>query len=306
MATRIAWLLNFDADMELRRPHAYVASARTGRHASVLRHRLTDLVAPEDIVLDMEGSTVPPVPLTVQAFCPTPSALARIASLGLLPPAAPTLAVLRQANDRAFCATLGHGLPGSAFARDMQTLEASLRIPSPTSTHVIKRAFSFAGREQRRVRDGHLDPSTRGFCARSFDAGEGIQVEPWMTRLMDCSVHGYLTRGGQTLHGTAREQRCDAMGRFDRVLTTPADLLPHENLAFHEQLERTAQALSALGYFGPFGIDGFRYRMRGDGVGFNARCDVNARLTMGYPRALLQAGLLADTRELDPDPGPPR
>lgn len=304
MATRIAWLLNFDADMELRRPHTYVASARTRRHASVLRHRLTDLLGPEDIVLDMDDNAVPLVPLTVQAFCPTPSALARIASLGLLPPAAPTLAVLRQANDRAFCATLGHELPGSAFARDMQALTASLRIPSPTSIHVIKRAFSFAGREQRRVRDGHLDPSTLGFCARSFDAGEGVQVEPWVTRLVDCSLHGYLTRGGQLLHGTAREQHCDAMGRFDRVLTTPADLLPHESLALHEQFLRTAQALSALGYFGPFGIDGFRYRIQGDEVGFNARCDVNARLTMGYPRTLLQAGLLAEMREPTPDEGP--
>ena len=53
-------------------------------------------------------------------------------------------------------------------------------------------------------------------------------------------------------------------------------------------------AFAGAGYFGPFGIDGFRYRHEDGSERFNARCEINARLTMGYPRALLLAGLTRD------------
>jgi len=36
---------------------------------------------------------------------------------------------------------------------------------------LLKRAFSFAGRERRQARAGVLDASTRGFAARTFLAG---------------------------------------------------------------------------------------------------------------------------------------
>ena len=60
------------------------------------------------------------------------------------------------------------------------------------------------------------------------------------------------------------------------------------------EIEKTAAALHAAGYFGPFGIDAFRYRLPGGGEAFNPRCEINARFTMGYPRALLLAALGAD------------
>jgi hypothetical protein len=157
--------------------------------------------------------------------------------------------------------------------------------------YVIKRAFSFAGREQRRVHDGNLDASTRGFCVRSFDNNEGVQVEPWVERLIDCAKHGYLTHDGTLLVGKARTQQVDAMGRFQRMLEGESTLHLDEEAQLETEVRRTATALHDAGYFGPLGIDAFRYRLPTGEVAFNPRCEINGRFTMGYPRELLLQAL---------------
>jgi hypothetical protein len=298
MAAHIAWLLNLDADLELQDPVSYRRAKLSAERIEELRSRVADLIAADDAVLDAPGrAAAATAPSTLaRAFCPTPRALARIAELGLQPPPAPPLAVLRRVNDRRFCAELGHGLANACFALDMATLDRHLARFAAT-TFVIKRAFSFAGREQRRVYGGVLDSSTRGFCMRSFEHGEGVQVEPWVERLADFSRHGYLTRSGDVLIGETREQHCDAMGRFVRMSTEPASASEDEAASLASTLAATGEALASAGYFGPFGIDGFRYASP-DGAdrqtSFNPRCEINARFTMGYPRALLLQGLSAD------------
>jgi hypothetical protein len=287
---RIAWLLNLDADRELQDPAQYRPAMPSSTPPDLIA-QIADLVAPDDLVLS-DASGVEPERWKVQAFCPTPHALARIARSGFVAPAAPSLDVLRRVNDRAFCAELGQSLPCATFARDMPALERHLGHPSPTGTYVIKRAFSFAGREQRRVQDGALDSSTRGFCRRSFARGEGVQVEPWVERLADYSRHAYLRRTGELSLGATREQRCDPMGRFLGVSTETAHATEAEAEMLAFELTRTAAALHAAGYFGPFGIDGFRYRLPDGSVAFNPRCEINARFTMGYPRALLLDALV--------------
>jgi hypothetical protein len=295
MATRIAWLLNLDADLELRDPAAYHTAHLGEFRVAELSARMADLIGEDDVVLDdawraRSGGALPAGAI-VLAFCPTPSALARIARLGLPPPAAPPLSVLRRVNDRRFCAELGHGMPQARFATDMAELERHVAEPSPTGRYVIKRAFSFAGREQRRVHGGVLDGSTRGFCRQSFARGEGVQVEPFVERLADFGRHAYLGRGGALRVGPTREQRCDPMGRFLGTSVKAARTTPAEDAALAAELEKTAGALSAAGYFGPFGIDAFRYRDADGGAAFNPRCEINARFTMGYPRALLLEAL---------------
>jgi len=287
-APRIAWLLNLDADRELRDPIHYRPVKLTGTPHDLVA-QIADLVGAEDLVLDepIQSSGLQPDDYTVLTFCPTPSALAQIVRLGFTAPAAPAFEVLRRVNERAFCAELGQYLPRSYFARDMHSLERHLGQPSPTDRYVIKRAFSFAGREQRRVEHGVLDDSTRGFCRNSFARGEGVQVEPWVERLGDFSRHGYLSPTGTLAIGETREQRCDPFGRFQGVSTGTAEVTEDEAEILAAELKLTAAALTAAGYFGPFGIDGFRYRLPDGTTGFNPRCEINARFTMGYPRALL-------------------
>ncbi|HEX7478131.1 MAG TPA: hypothetical protein VF331_10020 [Polyangiales bacterium] len=291
MATCIAWLLNLDADLELQDPASYHAPRITAQRVAELSARMADLIAADDVVLTDTWRGPLRADCVLQLFCPTPNALARVTALGLTPGPAPSLAVLRGVNSRSFCAALGHGLPGSAYVLDMAALEQQLQRASVTGSYVLKREFSFAGREQRRVHGSSLDAATRSFCARSFARGEGLQVEPWVQRLADFSRHGYLTRTGVLLMGSTREQRCDAHGRFLGMSVAPAEVSPAEAAALAAELTKTSAALAAAGYFGPFGIDGFRYAQVEGGEAFNPRCEINGRFTMGYPRALLQDAL---------------
>jgi hypothetical protein len=295
---RIAWLLNLDADRELQDPVRYRPAEPSG-FGDEWRERMADLVLPDDLLLDAQAEVtlaakhLRPQDFAVRVFCPTPSALARVAALGFVAPPAPVLEILRRVNDRSFCAALGQRLPDADFVRDMSTLERHLERPSPTGRYVIKRAFSFAGREQRRVQRGVLDPSTRGFCLRSFARGEGLQIEPWVERLADFSRHGHLSRAGVLSIGPTREQRVDPLGRFLGVSTAAASVTRAEAELLACELTLTAAALTAAGYFGPFGIDAFRYRSAEGDVRFNPRCEINARFTMGYPRTLMLEGLTA-------------
>jgi hypothetical protein len=149
------------------------------------------------------------------------------------------------------------------------------------------------------VQDGVLDTSTQGFCRNSFARGEGLQVEPWVERLADFSRHGYLTPLGELTVGPTREQRCDEHGRFLGMHDGAPSVTDAEAELFAAELQRTAAALTSAGYFGPFGIDGFRYRAPNDGEAFNPRCEINARFTMGYPRSLLLAALSACASAFD-------
>lgn len=287
-APRIAWLLNLDADRELRDPQRY-RPLELGSVRPDWRARMADLVADTDIVLP--ASDARPGEHVVQCFCPTTRALEQLETLGFARPPAPPMHVLRTVNDRAFCAQLGQCLPCASFVHDMDSLDRQLAIASPTGRYVIKRAFSFAGREQRRVQDGVVDASTRGFCERSFARGEGVQIEPWLERILDCSRHAYLTRAGALFIGPTREQRCDEHGRFLGVAVDAPNVSDAEASQLADELQRVAASLTAAGYFGPFGIDGFRYRTPDGSTAFNPRCEINARFTMGYPRALLMDAL---------------
>ncbi len=43
-----------------------------------------------------------------------------------------------------------------------------------------------------------------------------------------------------------------------------------------------ADALSRAGYFGPFGVDAYRYRDREQQLRLQPRSEINARYTMGF------------------------
>jgi hypothetical protein len=43
-----------------------------------------------------------------------------------------------------------------------------------------------------------------------------------------------------------------------------------------------AEALIRAGYFGPFGIDGYRWKDEHGTLRFNPRTDINARYSMGW------------------------
>jgi hypothetical protein len=292
MATRIAWLLNLDADEELADPRHYRVKPELEARIAALVPRMSMLLRPDDLVLPGSG----PVPgdLTVLTFCPTPSALARVRALGAKVAFALPHELLRSVNGRSFCAALGQTLPHARYVRDMAELEAAIRAPSPSGAFLLKREFSFAGRERRQARHLELDASTRGFAARSFARGEGLQVEPLLELLAEFALHGFVLGGGRWLTGPLVAQDCDRQGRWlGSRLSAPDALSASEQAALEAELTRVASALGDLGYVGPFGVDAHRYRDARGRVAFQPRSEINARFTMGYPRELLARALAA-------------
>ncbi len=292
MATPTAWLLNLDADIELEAPRHYrVDAAREARMRS-LHARMDMLLRPGDVILDAAQASEAGSSPRVLAFCPTPSALARLSALGLAAPAAPSLSVLQSANSRAFCAALGQTLPYAQYVESMEALVSVLKSGGPYREFILKRPFGFAGRERRKAHVDGLDASTRGFAERSFRAGAGLQVEPWLPRGRDYALHGYITPDGRIHRGPLMRQECDAMGRWERSRQAEAGELDPAFLALlAREFEAAAQALSRIGYFGPFGLDAFEYTDAEGKLAFQPRSEINARFSMGYPRALLEEAL---------------
>jgi hypothetical protein len=291
MATRIAWLLNLDAELELADPAHYTLSAQLASRIEALIPRMAQLLTGEDHVLGRDQT--PYHADEVLAFCPTPVALQRIVQAGRVAPQAPSLAVLQQVNSRAFCAGLGQTLPGAAYVRDLTALQRVLAGPWPVRGWLLKRDFGFAGRERRRVLEPPLDVSSLNFAKRSFGRGEGLQVEPWCERTHDFALHGYVFRSGRVLLGEPLVQHTDAQGSW--LATRPlveGELSDVEQAALRDGAEAAGRALVRAGYFGPYGSDGFRYLGAGGAAAFQPRSEINARFSMGYPRGLLEAALL--------------
>jgi len=282
MGPRIAWLLNLDAELELRSPKAYRPHPSMAARIAALVPRLASLIASDDLVIGPDTRHL--AADIALAFCPTPSARRRLTALGFAEPAVSAGLVAYLAR-RAFHASLGQVLPGARYVESMPELAAALDQPAALGW-LVKRDFSFAGRERLHVEHGLDQLGVRGFAQRSFARGEGLQVEPFCRRLLDASQHGYVMATGEILRGAPQLQACDARGTWLASEPAAEALWPEERTALERALLAAGEALAARGYRGPFGVDAFRY-MDGNGPHFCARCEVNARFSMAYPRALL-------------------
>jgi hypothetical protein len=77
-------------------------------------------------------------------------------------------------------------------------------------------------------------------------------------------------------------QTCDARGAWQgTTLAAPSDLATSEWTALHESARRAADALIEARYFGPFGVDAYRWR-DGTTTVFHALSEINARYSMGW------------------------
>lgn len=296
-----AWLLNLDAEDELARPAGYTPSRATLARVAALAPRLRALLLPGDVLLPDAA----PAPGSLgRAWCPTPRAYKAFQSAGVPPAAAPPLAVLRAVNHRHFSAALGQGLPGARYAFTPEEVAAALASPSPTGQWLLKRPFGYAGRGRLQVdprRTGDLDRA-QPWIRASLRGGEGLQVEPLVEREGDFALHGHLARGGRLVLGEPTRQDCDASGAWSATArAAPGDLSPEERRALLDEARRTAAALHEAGYFGPFGIDGFRWIGPSGERRFHARGEINARYSMGWATGM---GDRRPDVEDDADEGP--
>lgn len=292
MAARIAWWLNLDAPLELEDPAHYARPSALRARLKDLIPRMRWLLREEDVIVDPSAPDAGRADFAL-CFCPTPSALRALEALGFARGSALPVETLRALTRRSFAADLGQTLPGARYVEDLDSLHAHLAAePSFTGEWLIKRDFAFAGRERRRIREGTLDAPTLGFAKRSFARGQGLQVEPYVTRTADFAQHGYALTDGTLLLGPVMTQHCDVRGTWQASeRAAPFALAQEERERLARAAEEAGAALAARGYVGPFGLDAFRYQGPGGSAAFQPRSEVNARFSMGYPRALLDQAL---------------
>lgn len=294
-SVRRAWFLNLDAEQELARPGARTSSRTMIERCRTLAASLVGLVPDGDL------AWTPGVPAPAcegaagVAWCPTPGALAALRSAGATLPEAPSWAVLRAANHRSFSSGIAQTLPGAAYVRTEAELDAALREGSLTGEWLVKRPLSYRGNGRLRMR-GAVDEPTRRWLGVALAEGEGLQVEPAVERLDDHGLHAYLARDGVVTWGELTCQRVDAHGQwFATERIGDAALDASERAALWEVRTHVAEGLRAMGYWGPFGLDAFRWRDPSGAVRYNPLCEVNARYSMGW--AVGMAGRRADLDE---------
>lgn len=304
---RVAWLFNLDADDELRDPQHYVRSQRMLARIHHHLRELGDLVRPGDIVLDdtarplddparrLDPRDAPPATFLGQAWCPTPGALRVLGAAGVERPPAPPVEVLRRVNSRAFIVDWGVGLEGSVWLTSVAEFDAwlgelAVHRSSAPPTWVIKSAFGFAARGLRRFRPDEPATINRRWLSETLRRDGGVQVEPWVERRRDFGLHGWITPDGALEIGRVTVQRCTARGVWSKSRpAAPTDLDDAERRRLQQSARRAARALREAGYFGPFGVDAYRWVDATGTTHLQACSEVNARYSMGWAAGMPQA-----------------
>jgi phosphoribosylaminoimidazole carboxylase (NCAIR synthetase) len=273
--------MNLDAEEELESPVGYNVGARTAASVAKLLGAARALIAPGDVIVDHDGP-VDGRGRVGKAWCPTPSAVRRLARTGAETGEVPSLAVLQRANHRRLCFEMGATLPGTVLCEaGAEALDVLLRRRSH-GPFIVKRAFGYAGRGRRRIHGEPTADDRRWLLSRR--SAVGLLVEPEVEVHRELCLHGLLLPSGHATFGRICVQECDR--RHAWLGTTPAlDLDPAVAQRLRLEGEAVASRLHAIGYFGPFGIDAYEY-MRDGELRLNPRSEINARYTMGYPTGM--------------------
>jgi hypothetical protein len=276
--TRFAWVLNLDAELELARGRpGYVPQRKLTQQLAEHGKSSLQLLGPGDALI--EGVAREDAAQFVgRCWCPTPMALAKLHAAGVEAEPHPDPSVLRTVNHRLFAHELGGGLPEQAYVRSRDELE--LRLGDYGQRWLLKRALSFAGRGQLRV-IGPLTDKQESWVEVSL-ARDGLLLEPLVEPLLEVSLHGFVWRDGSFRLGRTCVQDVSERGTFRGLrLAHAGELTDAELEAFVERAQLVARSLHGAGYFGPFGIDGYRYR-RSELEQFCALGEINARYTLGF------------------------
>jgi hypothetical protein len=281
MTRRFGWILNLDAELELSRGRAgYVTPRKLLAQLAEHGRGSRELLGPRDIMLDELRHEVDRerlAGLVGRAWCPTPMAIARLRAFGVEPEPHPDAAVLRRVNHRLFSHELGGGLPGQAYVKSRDELLS--HIGKLERRFLLKRPLSFAARGQLRL-IGPLSEKQWSWVDVSLKR-DGLLLEPLVEPVLELSLHGFVWQDGHFELGQVCRQLVSPRGAFQGVRRADDELTAAERSALLAQGERVARALAGAGYFGPFGIDGYRYSLEGS-TGFCALGEVNARYTLGF------------------------
>lgn len=276
-----AWVLNLDAEYEL----ANLTMTQTGqRVVASLPRGAFPFVAPNDYVIDRDGDI--PCGLEGHAWCPTSQARQRLLAHGAVLTPVPSETVLKVVNHRAFVEPLGWALPDTVFATDELEAERALRR---AGAWFAKRPLSMAGRGKRMVDAARWSDADARWVAASIRRFGGLLIEPRVAIEAEFCLHAWLASDG-SLHCAAVKRLClEPSGRWLGSQPAGPELLSAHAAVMQEQAALVAHALHGAGYFGPFGIDGYRATFRGKEI-FVPRSEVNARYSLGWSLRVYGAG----------------
>ncbi len=198
----------------------------------------------------------------------------------------PPLEALIAANARETFASLDP-LPGASVADSLPDLRAALgEAPLPRSglgasvrsAWVLRRSLSCAG-GGRLVAEG-WNAGVASWATSALEQGP-IEVQPLVDVVEEYSIHGWVHRGGELRSGSPicwRSVGESAPGGG------AAPLSEQERARMEDSALEVGARLRGLDYFGPFGVDAFRWR-RSDGVVcLQVGTDINARWTLHFAR----------------------
>ena len=140
----VAWVLNLAAEAELGGGKISAAASRR------MDHVRRSLGLPDSHVVIGLGRDEEASGLPGRCWCPTPSALARLAAAGAIVPEAPAEEVLHRVNERGFASDM-IALPSARRCERLEEIRAAADRPG---RWLLFRALTFAGRGQRRVEGG--------------------------------------------------------------------------------------------------------------------------------------------------------
>jgi hypothetical protein len=292
---RFAWVLNLDAELELAGGPQYAPRARLLAQLEQFVGDARRLLGPDDVLLPSSGTSAAPRAarerrgpieaargraLVGRTWCPTPRALAALEAAGVVSEPHPGVDVVQRVNHRRFAFELGGGLEGQRYIEDKAVLDVALRRAQ--APLLLKRPLAFAGRGQTRVYAHAAITAKEWSWIEASLESDGLIVEPLVEPTLEVSLHGFVWRDARFELGRVCVQDVSTRGVFRAVRRAePGELSDAEQRSFVAQGEHVATALASTGYFGPFGIDGYRYRL-GDRIGFCTLGEINARYTMGF------------------------
>jgi hypothetical protein len=277
-----AWVFNLEADDERARGPGYTPSRALLARMDAMIERLSrgPLMRDGDVVLTRDDARTLGDEFDGEAWSPTARARARLARAGVRVPEAPSEAVLDAVNSREFSQRLSPVEPrerlvsranAEMFALDEGPVRVSLAHTCSGRGH----RFAEGPREARAVIDALLAKHPTVFVAER------------VTVLGDFALHGRISRDGRLALGEVTEQRVDPR-TLAWVESAPSDALrASEREALVRATREAARELFRAGYWGPFGVDAFRYRDRAGDERFCPRGEVNARYTMGWAVGML-------------------
>ncbi len=226
-----------------------------------------------------------------------------VASLWSMPPPDPS--IVRFLNHRRTSLELAHkigtGLPQSGMVRSLSEIESrvvrlkDVAEEDATPRWVVKTPFSAAGRD-RIIGAGAFRPHESKRIAKWLEMHGELSFEPWVDRRADFGMVALSAPApnADRILGSHR-LRVDGRGGFRGIHWIAGEnrapgIEDDEFDQLTQALASTLQLAKSGGYFGPIGIDAWRYASTNqDRTNFQALGEINARMTFGLvARALEQ------------------